>query len=365
MSFEILDQGMIARQPSTGPDSVAACSRCVVTSDGGLACSFAVQETLGQNDFKQVIVRSVDGGSTWTNPAYLWPHLHDDFAHIGSISQAPDGTCFISGIRIPIDEPGESFWRDETQGIKQNAMFWASSADQGRTWSDPAPIVLPAAGSAEAPGALTVTRDGTWICCYSPYNTFDPSVEVDRNQVVYLRSTDQGKSWTHGTMLRFDDAGSTAAEAWVVELADGRLLGACWHIAPHGKPDYPNAYALSHDGGLTWTPTRSTGTLGQSISLTALADGRALMVYNQRQHGDPGIRLAVARPTDDDFGVEADELVWKAEVRTQSDTSGDHDDWQDYSFGEPAVTVLPDGAFLVVFWLIQPDVRGIGYVKVR
>ena len=89
------------------------------------------------------------------------------------------------------------------------------------------------------------------------------------------------------------------------------------------------------------------------------------MAYNQWQHGDPGIRLAVARPTDDDFGIEMDELVWKAEVRTQSDTSGGHDDWQDYSFGEPAVTVLPNGAFLVVFWLIQPDVRGIGYVKVR
>jgi hypothetical protein len=29
------------------------------------------------------------------------------------------------------------------------------------------------------------------------------------------------------------------------------------------------------------------------------------------------------------------------------------------------VTVLPDGTFLVVFWLIQPDVRGIGYVKVK
>ena len=244
-------------------------------------------------------------------------------------------------------------------------MFWASSDDKGLTWTDPVPIVLPIPGSAEAPGALTVTRDGTWICCYSPYNTFDPSVKVDRNQVVCLRSADRGATWSHGSMLRFDDAESTAAEAWVVELADGRLLGACWHIAPHGKPDYPNAFALSHDGGLTWTQTRPTGTLGQSISLTALEDGRALMVYNQRQHGDPGIRLAVARPTDDDFGIETDELIWKAGVRTQSETTGDHDEWQDYSFGEPAVTVLPDGTFLVVFWLIQPDVRGIGFVKVK
>ena len=62
MAFEILEQGMIARQPSSGPDAVAACSRCVVTGDGSLVCSFAVQEALGQNDFKQVIVHSNDGG---------------------------------------------------------------------------------------------------------------------------------------------------------------------------------------------------------------------------------------------------------------------------------------------------------------
>ena len=365
MAFEILEQGMIAQQPTTGPDAVAACSRCVVTTEGELVCSFAVQEVLGQNDFKQVIVRSKDNGKSWTTPTYLWPHLHDEYAHIGSISKGPDGKCFIAGIRIPIDEAGESFWLDETQGIKQNTMFWASSTNQGLSWSDPVPIVLPIAGSAEAPGPLSVTSDGVWICSYSPYNTFDPSVKVDRNQVVYLRSTDQGATWSHGSMLRFEDTESTAAGSWVVELADRRLLGACWHIAPHGKNDYPNAVALSHDRGLTWTPTRSTGTLGQSSSLTALQDGRVLLAYNQRQHGDPGIRLAVGQPTNDDFGIEVDELIWKAEVRTQSNTSGDHEEWQDYSFGDPAVTVLPDSTFLIAFWLIQPDVRGIGFVKVK
>ena len=80
-----------------------------------------------------------------------------------------------------------------------------------------------------------------------------------------------------------------------------------------------------------------------------------LLAYSQRQHGDPGIRLAVGQPTNDDFGIEVDELIWKAEVRTQSNTSGDHEEWQDYSFGDPAVTVLPDSTLLIAFWLIQPD----------
>lgn len=56
-------------------------------------------------------------------------------------------------------------------------------------------------------------------------------------------------------------------------------------------------------------------------------------------------------------------MVWRAEVRTQSDTSGDHSEWTDFSFGEPSVTLLPDAVLLVTFWCIQPEVRGIGFVR--
>jgi len=365
MKLEIFEEGMIARQPEVGPTAVAACSRCSVTDNGDLVCTYSVQEELGRNDFKKVIVRSSDGGTTWSEPEYIWPHLHNKFSLIGSISRAQDGELFLFGIRIPIDTQGESFWSEASEGIKQNTLFHASSTDNGHTWTDPAPLPLPIPGSAEAPGAITVMKDGGWICCYSPYNTFDSTVEVDRHQVVYMRSDDRGLNWTHGAMLRFEDTASTAAEAWVVELSDGRLLGTCWHIPPHGQPDYSNAYALSQDGGRTWTPTRSTGTLGQSPALAPLPDGRVLFVYNQRKHGEPGIRLAISRPTPEDFGIEIDRPVWQAENRTRSDTSGDHDNWQDYAFGEPSVTLLPDGAFLVAFWKIQPEERGIGYVKVR
>lgn len=365
MKFSILEEGMIARQPETGPTAVAACSRCVVTDAGDLVCTYVVQGALGINEFKQVMVRSSDDGVTWSEPVFVWPHLHEVCSLVGSISRAPDGELLLFGIRIPIDMPGESFWSDATQGMKQNTLFHASSSDHGRTWTEPVPIALPFPGSAEAPCALCALRDGTWICCYSPYNTFDPAVKVDRNRVVQMRSADRGDTWTGGDMLRFDDPLSSAAEAWVVELADGRLLGACWHIPPHNRPDYPNAYALSLDGGRTWTPTRATGTLGQSTALASLPDGRALMVYNQRKHGDPGVRLAVARPTPDQFQIECDELVWRAATRTRSDSSGDHDNWQDYAFGEPSVTPLPDGTLLVAFWKIQPSERGIGYVKGR
>jgi len=121
----------------------------------------------------------------------------------------------------------------------------------------------------------------------------------------------------------------------------------------------------SHDSGRTWSPTRSTGILGQSTALAALPDGWALFVYNQRRHGEPGVWLALVRPDDRDFGVEANEIVWRAQTRTQSGTSGDHAEWGDFSFGEPSVTVLPDHTLLLALWCIQPAGRGLRYVKLR
>ena len=72
---------------------------------------------------------------------------------------------------------------------------------------------------------------------------------VDRNQVTCLASSDDGKTWTYAAMLRFPHAQSRAAEAWVVELADGRLLGAAWHSNETLGPSLPNAYAISRTAG--------------------------------------------------------------------------------------------------------------------
>jgi hypothetical protein len=129
--------------------------------------------------------------------------------------------------------------------------------------------------------------------------------------------------------------------------------------------DYPNAYAISADGGQRWSPTRSTGIMGQSTGLAALPDGRALFIYNQRKHGEIGVWMAVVNPTADDFGIQSNEIVWRAAAPTQSGSSGNLTAWTDFSFGEPSVTPLPDGTLLVALWCVEPSGRGIRYVKLR
>lgn len=324
-----------------------------------------VQSKLGINDFKPLLTRSKDGGRTWSEPVSMWPHREKTHSIFGAISRAPNGDLFYFGSSYAIDTPGETFWSDATQGLKQNDLIWSRSTDDGKKWSEPRVIPMPIPGAAEAPGAMVVTRKGRWICCYAPYNTFDPKVVVDRNQIVALFSDDQGKTWKHNSMIRFPEKHQTGAEAWVMELADGRLVGTTWHMDQKTGQDHPNAYAVSNDGGNTWSPTRSTGIMGQSTGLGALPDGRALFIYNQRKHGEVGVWLAVAKPTERDFGVECNEIVWRAQTKTQSGTSGKHNEWQDFSFGEPSVTLLPDKTLLVTLWCVQPSGQGIRYVKLK
>lgn len=365
MTIETISEGWVSRRQPGTPTGVAAGPRIALNRQGELVCTFMVQSQLGINDFQPMIARSADGGASWSEAEPIFPHLTSQYSIFGSISRAPGGDLYYFATRYAIDTPGESFWSEETQGLKDNELIWSVSTDDGRTWCEPQVIPMPIAGAAEAPGALTVLRSGRMICCYSPYNTFDPQVMVDRNQVVALRSDDGGATWRHNSMIRFQSEYSTAAEAWVIELADGRLLGTAWHLNQEDKSDHPNAYAISLDGGDTWQPTGSTGILGQSTSLTALPDGRALFIYNQRKHGEPGVWMAVVRPTAETFGVESNEVVWRAQTRTQSGSSGEHTEWTDFSFGEPSSVLLPDGTLVVVLWCVQPDGQGIRYTRLK
>ncbi len=349
--FKQISSGSVYSSP-LDKDEVALNPRCALLANGELVCSFLLQSGFGINDFKAMLSFSKDAGSTWSEPTEIWPHLSNRFSHIGQISviQGTD-TLLYFGTRIPIDEPGESYWRDDLKGIKQNELFLARSDNRGHTWTDPQGIPMPHAGSAEAQGPILRTGNGAWLACYAPYRTWDPGLNVELNCLMQLRSDDQGGSWRFQRLMTFKEPRSGAAEAWIAELADNLLISTCWHTNLSGEgEDFTNKYALSRDGGKYWSGPHDTGIHGQSTALLALNPTQVLMVYNQRKRGDPGIRGAVFEVNDTGLQIVSDEFLWNAQSGTRTASSGNHADWTDFSFGEPAMIRIDGQRLLLVFW---------------
>ena len=363
MKYKIIAEGFVSQRKTGTNTSLAAGSRCVATKNGELICTFVAQTATGGNDFKPMISRSKDGGLTWSEATLIWPALQDKFSIFGSISAAPTGDLFFYGMRTPIDYPGEKAWSEISNGLKQNELVWTRSSDYGVTWGSFTVIPMPVPGSAEAAGAMCLTRSGDMVCCYAVINTADPNLKVAHNQVLCLVSRDQGKTWQHSAMLQFESEDDLGAESWVVELSDGRLLGIGWHI--RGDIPQTNKYALSSDAGATWSRTLSSGIFGQSTALAPLANAQALFIYNQRKQGDIGVWLALVNPTVDSLGVLLNKRIWAAEIASRGAATADFKDWTSFAFGEPSVTPLADGTILVTLWALQPSGNGIRYIKLQ
>ena len=122
MKWERLSEGFVTRREPGTATALAAGSRCALTDEGDLVCTYMVQSKLGINDFVATLSRSADLGSTWTEQGPIWPHLEDRSSDAVSLSRAAAGDLFLYGIEMPIDWPGETFWNEATQGIKQNCL---------------------------------------------------------------------------------------------------------------------------------------------------------------------------------------------------------------------------------------------------
>jgi hypothetical protein len=363
--WQVLDEGMVHACLDPDGTDIAASSRCAVLADGRLLCSYMLQSAISRNDFVPHLAESADQGATWQPRGPIWPHLAEAFSINVSLARGGDGSLSLLGTRTPRTAEHESFWCQQTLGILQNKILWSRSTDEGQTWDEPQTIDVPFAGSAEVPAPMCITRSGTWVAPYSPHNTFDPNLEVDLRQVVVMISKDRGETWQPRIMLRATEPEAYFGEAWVTQMADGGLLGTVWHIMRGEKNDLPHACALSYDDGDTWCEKFSSGIQGQSASSAALPDGRVLFAYNQREPPRPGVWMAVARPEPGDFGLIRDDPVWLAPQSTQTGTRGKSEQWTDFAFGEPSVTLLDERTALVTFWCIQPDYRGIRFVKVE
>ena len=326
----------------------------VVRKDGEILCAFrrapdrrklwgAPGYTHTDPNSYLVLVRSKDGGKTWTkNPELM-------FAHPLGGSQDPcmvqlkDGSIVCASYGWALIPPEGVEKLTKTGKHPPFAFlggFIVRSDDGGKTWKGPfIPPPMPGTKAQDAlrnpvpvfnRGAMMQRADGTlyWAVAVND-STLNPVTTVH-----LMTSSDRGETWKYGCPIAADDK-ITMNETSLIETKKGDILA---FIRTANYDDHL-AFARSTDGGKSfkWEDGKI---VGHPYTALRLKDGRIFLIYGYR-HQPFGIRAKLLNPDCTDI-AEAPELVIR-------------DDGGSGDLGYPWAALLPDGKILVAYYFNIAD----------
>ena len=298
---------------------------------------------------KTQMIRSSDGGETWSAPETICNSLIDD--RDGGILLLDDGTLLFTWFtsvayrdriirdRSKLDPASREFqWRLHDEKLppalvkEQLGAFTRRSTDGGRTWEPP--VRTPCA----APHGPIQLRDGRLLYVGKSGDVDHAGLGKGVGKIVAAESTDRGRSWHLIGEVPFPDGMNVLRlchEPHAIETDDGRIIAQIRYEWP-GRPDSPHEsiQTESADGGRTWTEPKPVGLDGFPPHLLRLADGTLLSAYGRR-HGERGEYACLS----DDQG-----RTWDVanEIKLAGHWSGD--------IGYPSSVQRPDGAILTAYY---------------
>jgi len=340
VKFEVLSTQVICREPGR----YIGWPTVVRTKDDELIAGFS-----GDRDQHVCpwgvtqLVRSQDGGATWSAPETITNTPLDD-RDVGII-ETPEGALLVAWFTsVVFAEPErQAAWRehygDETvDGWAERiaAMTpelenrwlgnWTRrSEDGGKTWSEPARTI------GTAPHGPNVLSDGRLLYVGRGRFRGEPVISVEE-------SRDDGRSWQLISTIAIaaDESIDDFHEPHVVETADGKLV-AMIRYQPKDRQNHYMRQAESADGGYNWTEAHATNLYGLPPHLLCLENGYLVVVYGRRIPPF-GERAAISR----DGGA-----TWEGDFEISSGMNGD--------LGYPASTQLADGSILTVYYQIAEE----------
>jgi len=227
------------------------------------------------------IVRSLDGGGTWSPPIVVADSGADD--RNPALGVSPAGTVILAYHQQgSYDEHGSSRLVPRDGGHQPIQVRITRSTDGGLTWDEPAGLGIELLKSGSPFGKIVALRDGTLLL---PIYVRDHATAIssledarrygpERFGSYLARSSDDGKSWGEPSLIA-----AAMDETGLLVRPDGTLLGLLRGTSPPAEL----WSAESVDGGTTWsTPIQVTVPEQVPADLTLLADGSVLLAYGNR-----------------------------------------------------------------------------------
>ncbi len=366
--IEILTTGIVYKNPKPHVRSVHAYFPSVAVMDNGeMLATFALGEAFEAANCRLNVARSKDMGETWALEGPVYPgtkrRLTSDY---GRVTAVAGGAAVILMMRH--DRAGhsdEGLGNPETIGTVPTECLLVRSKDYGRTWSKPAAMKhsLPQTPY-EICCPITPLKDGRWIVPSSTWPTWEGACPNGLKLIAFV-SRNRGRTWPeHWDVMKDPKQEIFYWESKIVELQDGRLLAVAWAYNRATAKDLPNQYALSSDGGATWSQPMSMGLHGQTLAPFILDDGRVLCVY--RRMDQPGLWAVMSRLDGDRWVNEEHTPLWGAQAQSLTSTSTNMiKNFNVLRFGAPCIAKLPDGTIFAAFWCYEDCISVIRWYKLK
>jgi len=238
-----------------------------IASDGTLVLGYHWQAGYDANGkwnpgpYKQdtKLTRSHDRGRTWEEPFFLNIKIQRGNSPFGKIFQDSAGVLYMPIYGAKNPESGVRIPFDTTYS------FLLTSKDYGRTWDE---VIEVAKGLNEAD--YLILPNGEWLCAAR-------SQKRDEQAIYVCRSKDHGRTWSEP--VRVTEVREHPPD--LVRLSDGTIL---LNFGVRHEP-YSIQGMISRDGGHTWLKTRlllADDLPGTDIgypSTVRLRNGRLITVY--------------------------------------------------------------------------------------
>ena len=228
---------------------------------------------------REELIRSFDGGETWTPKPEIFHNSIIDDRDCG-ITELANGdllatwfssTCFM-GTHPKAYAKLPKALVDEARG------FWTRrSVDGGKTWEPPVPH------QSSSPHGAIQLKDGRLIiagCAFRRHDVWNRKHCPDpETSLMIEESTDNGRSWHVLAKVALQapyNAKEHGIEPYPVETDDGRLIVFCRTMLPH------MTQVVSKDGGRTWSQMSETPLAGYPPHFLKLKSGKLLCTYVRR-----------------------------------------------------------------------------------
>ncbi len=274
------------------------------------------------------LVRSADGGQTWSAPQMVIDGPEDD--RNPAFGVLTDGTLLLGFVILSgYDDSGLKFASERREDRKVDGVYLMRSEDNGKSWSEPERSetihsFYEGQGTVSAYGKIIQLDDGAVLM--TVYFQFHD----ERGHEAYVyRSRDGGRTWGDPALL-----GKHFNETALAILPDGRLLAAM-----RSETSAHLATIVSTDGGHAWTePVVITKDREHPADLIVLEDGRVLMVYGVRN--DPmGARAVLS----EDGGT-----TWDTDRKVVLEDGAPNTDC-----GYPSSVQLDDGRIVTLYYQVD------------